>query len=307
MTEKVSATLIIESNLDCEKCYRKIQKVLCKLQEKEKIRTINFDTKKNTVTVSGPFDPVMLSRKLRCKAREAIKDIKIVEEKKPEPPKKEEKKPEPKKEEKKPEEKKKPADDCCKCCKKPDEKKSEEKKKPEEKKPEEKKKPEEPKPKDDPKPAPAPAPSTTVNLQFTQMCNLCYPWPCSDPSHWGGVHQYPQPQAPPQQPQWPCEPPPTAMPAFPGHHHQPYPPWAPATPKRQPCGGPSYCGGCGSCGGGYNGWPPAMPTPLQMMQPPPMMGCGGPASSCRGCKGCRIVQEGRFIYEEYPPSACTVM
>jgi hypothetical protein len=36
-------------------------------------------------------------------------------------------------------------------------------------------------------------------------------------------------------------------------------------------------------------------------------GLRGPASSCRGCKGCRIVQEGRFIYEEYPPSSCTVM
>ncbi|XP_047065094.1 protein PYRICULARIA ORYZAE RESISTANCE 21-like [Lolium rigidum] len=315
VTNQVS-TLIIESNLECEKCYRKIQKVLCKLQEKEKIRTINFEAKNNTVTISGPFDPVKLSRKLRCKACEAIKDIKIVEENKPEPkkkpePKTEEKKPEPKKEDCckccKPDEKKKPEpkkEDCCKCCK-PDEKKLEEKKKPEEKKPEEKKKPDE-KPKEDPKPAPS---STTVNLQFTQICNLCYPWPCSDPSHWGGV-QYPQPQPqpqpqPPPQPQW-CETP--KMPALPGPgHHHPCPPWAPATPKRQPCGGPSYCGGCGSCGGGYNGWPPAMPTPLQMMQPPPMMGCGGPASSCRGCKGCRIVQEGRFIYEEYPPNSCTVM
>ncbi|VAH26362.1 unnamed protein product [Triticum turgidum subsp. durum] len=107
MAEKVS-TLIIEANLECEKCYRKIQKVLCKLQEKEKIRTINFDTKKNTVTVSGPFDPVKLSKKLRCKACKAIKDIKIIEEKKPDAKKPEEKKPE----EKKPEEKKPAADGC---------------------------------------------------------------------------------------------------------------------------------------------------------------------------------------------------
>lgn len=297
-------TLIIESNLECEKCYRKIQKVLCKLQEKERIRTINFDTKNNTVTISGPFDPVKLSRKLRCKAGAAIKDIKKPEPKKEPEPKEEEKKPEPEPKKPEPKEEKKPVDDCCKCCKKADEKKpAEEKKKPaDEKKPAEEK----PKPKEEPKPVPAP--STTVNLQFTQMCNVCYPWPCCDPSHWSGVHQYPQPQPQPpqQQPQWPCEPPP-AMPAFPGHHH-PCPPWAPATPKRQPCGGPSYCGGCGSCGGGDNGGPPAMPTPLQMMQPPPMaMGCGGPASSCRGCKGCRIVQEGRFIYEEYPQNSCTVM
>ena len=95
--------------------------------EKEKISTINFDTKKNTVTVSGPFDPVKLSKKLRCKACKAIKDIKIVEEKKPDA-----KKPE----EKKPEEKKPAADGCKCCCKKPDEKKPDEKKKADEKKPE---------------------------------------------------------------------------------------------------------------------------------------------------------------------------
>lgn len=280
MSEKKAVKLVIEANLECEKCYRKIQKILCKLQDKEKISNINYDTKNNTVTVSGGFDDAKkLCRKLRCKAREAIKDITIVvEEEKKKPAEEEKKKPE------EGGEKKKPAEG--------------EKKKPKEA---EKKKPAEgdkKKPAEGEKPKPSSSSSTTVNVQFTQMCTLCYPWPCSDPTHWG----HPQPQWP----QWPpCEPAPQ-----PGHHHHPPPycppPQCPPTPKR-PCGGPAYCGGgCGSCGGG-GAWPPAMPTPTHMMQPPPMMCAGG---GCRGCKGqgCRIVQEGRFIYEEYPPpSACSIM
>ncbi|KAF0907558.1 hypothetical protein E2562_018370 [Oryza meyeriana var. granulata] len=250
--------------------------------EKEKITKVDFDNPSNEITIRGYFKQEKLAHKLRCKACEAIKDIEFG---KPEA-KEEEKKPEGKKEEKKPEEKK------------PDEKKPEEKKKGEEKKPEEAKK-DEKKPAGDEKKSEKPkeeakaaaAPSTTVNLQFTHMCGICYPWPCSDPSHWGGGSH----------PQWPpCDgmmAAPPALPAFPGHHHQ-HPPWGVVPAPKWPCGGPSYCGGCGTCRGG--GWP-AMPVPA----PQPMC-CPGP-SSCRGCKGCRIVQEGKFIYEEYPPSACAVM
>jgi hypothetical protein len=68
---------------------------------KEKVRKIDYENKKNTVTISGPFDPQHLSKKLRCKASDVIKDIKIV--------KVEEKKPE----EKKPEEKKYPSSACA--------------------------------------------------------------------------------------------------------------------------------------------------------------------------------------------------
>ncbi|XP_040381972.1 protein PYRICULARIA ORYZAE RESISTANCE 21-like [Oryza brachyantha] len=268
MADKQPVSLIIKANLECDKCYKKIQKVLLKLKEKEKILRVDYDNKGNKIVICGYFKQEELAQKLRCKLCEAIKDIEIVPVKKLE-------------EKKKVEEKK------------PDEKKTtEEKKKTDDKKPEEGKKDEKPKPKDKeeaPKAA-AVAPSTTVNLQFTQMCGTCYPWPCTDPSHLGGGFVHPQ---------WPCEAP--APPAFPGHQH---PPWggvvAPVIPK-WPCGGPSYCGGCGTCGGGW----PAMTMPA----PPQPMCCPGP-SSCRGCKGCRIVQEGKFVYEEYPhppSSACAVM
>ncbi|KAL5197695.1 hypothetical protein ABZP36_001207 [Zizania latifolia] len=262
MTELDMPILIIKAKLECGKCYKKIHKVLCKLKDKEKITKIDFDNQNNKITLTGSFDALQLAHKLRCKAGEVIKEIEIGKETKPD-----DKKPEPKKEEKKPEAKK-------------------EEKKPDDGK--EKKVDEKQKPKDDAKAAVAPSSSTTVNLQFTQMCGICYPWPCSDPSHRGGGH-----------PQWPSD----GM-AFAGHQHPPWGAVAPTpTPMKWPCGGPSYCGGCDTCRGGGNGmhgWP-AMP-------PPPQMCCPGP-SSCRGCKGCRIVQEGKFVYEEYPPNAnaCAIM
>ncbi|XP_062190245.1 uncharacterized protein LOC133893273 [Phragmites australis] len=288
--------LIIEVDLECEKCYKKIQKVLCKLQPKENIRKIDYYDKKNIIAITGPFDPEKLSRKLRCKACEVIKDIKVYkphEEKKPEAKKPDEEK---KPEEKKPEEKK--SDEKKSDEKKTDDKKPADDKKSGDKKPaEDKKSDEKEKPKDDAKATAAAAvPSssaTTVNLQFTNMCVICYPWPCSDPGHLG-VH----PQHPPQ-PQWPCEGmAPPQLPA-PGHHQHPQPPWG-AAPKWAPCGGPSYCGGCRSChggAGGMYGWAPPAPQP---------MCCPGP-SACRGCNGCRMVRESKFSYEEYPPSACAIM
>ncbi|XP_062187986.1 protein PYRICULARIA ORYZAE RESISTANCE 21-like [Phragmites australis] len=283
MTTAKDSTLIIEVDLACEKCHKKIEKVLFKLQSsaKENIRKIDFNNTKNTVTISGPFDPEKLCKKLRCKACEVIKDIKVV---KPQ----EEKKTEAKKpDEKRPEEKK--ADDKKPEDKKPDDKKpADDKKSGDSKKPEDKKQGEE-KPKDDAKTAtaaaaPPPSSTTTVNLQFTHMCGICYPWPCSDPAHWG--------QKPPQ---WPCEGMAAAPSPAPGHHQNPQPPWV-AAQKWAPCGGPSYCGGCGSCHGGMYGWAP----------PPQPMCCPGP-SACRGCNGCRIVHESKFSYEEYPASACAIM
>ncbi|XP_073103398.1 uncharacterized protein [Elaeis guineensis] len=82
MAGKISK-LAIKVDLGCNLCYKKIQKTLCKLQERENITTISYDEKNNTVTVSGPFDPQKLSNKLRCKACKVIKDIQIV----PDPPK----------------------------------------------------------------------------------------------------------------------------------------------------------------------------------------------------------------------------
>nr|XP_010907553.1 protein PYRICULARIA ORYZAE RESISTANCE 21 [Elaeis guineensis] len=82
MADNIS-TLILTVDLQCCRCYKKIKKVLCKLQDREKIQKIDYDEKNNTVTISGPFDPHCLSKKLRCKACKVIKDIKI---KPPEPP-----------------------------------------------------------------------------------------------------------------------------------------------------------------------------------------------------------------------------
>uniref|UniRef100_A0A0D9X302 HMA domain-containing protein n=1 Tax=Leersia perrieri TaxID=77586 RepID=A0A0D9X302_9ORYZ len=216
------ASLIIKANLECEKCYKKIQKVLLKLKEKENIKKLDYDNPKNTIKVTGNFKQEELAHKLRCKACEAIKDIEFVPINKPEEKKPESKKPD---QEKKPEAKKEET-------KKSEEKKPEEKKKSDDGKKEEKKpaaggeekKSEKSKEEAKHAAAPAPAPSTTVNLQFTHMCGICYPWPCSDPTHWAGA----------------------------------------------------------GAGGVHPHWP--------------------------GCKGCRIVQEGKFVYEEYPSgSACAVM
>ncbi|KAL6622961.1 hypothetical protein ACP70R_032840 [Stipagrostis hirtigluma subsp. patula] len=84
MAEK-EHTLVITLNSSCCRCFTKIRKTLCKLQETENIRAISYDEKSGTVTISGPFDPLMLPCKLRCKASCVIKDIQI-KEKKPPPP-----------------------------------------------------------------------------------------------------------------------------------------------------------------------------------------------------------------------------
>ncbi|KAI0525213.1 hypothetical protein KFK09_004605 [Dendrobium nobile] len=68
-------TLILTVDLDCRLCSKKIKKTICKLQERERIHKIEYDEKKNTVTISGPFDPVKLKNKLCCKACEVIINI----------------------------------------------------------------------------------------------------------------------------------------------------------------------------------------------------------------------------------------
>nr|XP_010936408.1 protein PYRICULARIA ORYZAE RESISTANCE 21 isoform X2 [Elaeis guineensis] len=89
MAEKKISKIVITVDLSCRCCYKKIQKVLCKLQEQgENITSISYDEKKNTVTVSGTFDPHELSKKLWCKACKVIKNIKIEPDKPSPPPKK---------------------------------------------------------------------------------------------------------------------------------------------------------------------------------------------------------------------------
>ncbi|EMS47276.1 hypothetical protein TRIUR3_35043 [Triticum urartu] len=76
MADKIS-TVVLKVDLECARCYRKMRKVLCKIQDKMNIKTISFDEKSNSVTVSGPFDPDKLCRKLCCEAGRVIKEMHV--------------------------------------------------------------------------------------------------------------------------------------------------------------------------------------------------------------------------------------
>ncbi|XP_066395224.1 protein PYRICULARIA ORYZAE RESISTANCE 21-like [Miscanthus floridulus] len=76
MADKIS-TIVLKVDLECERCYKKIRKVLCKIQDKMNIKTISFDEKSNTVTISGPFDAEMVCNKLCCKAGRVIKEMDV--------------------------------------------------------------------------------------------------------------------------------------------------------------------------------------------------------------------------------------
>ncbi|CAL5083990.1 unnamed protein product [Urochloa decumbens] len=76
MADKIS-TIVLKVDLECEKCYKKIRRVLCKIQDKMNIKTISFDEKSNAVTISGPFDAEKVCNKLCCEAGRVIKDMEI--------------------------------------------------------------------------------------------------------------------------------------------------------------------------------------------------------------------------------------
>ncbi|KAL5204418.1 hypothetical protein ABZP36_009289 [Zizania latifolia] len=78
MAEKIS-TLILKVDLGCCQCYKKIRKILCKLQDQERIRTISYDNKSNTIVIVGPFDAQRLCCKIRCKGGKVIKDTHIID------------------------------------------------------------------------------------------------------------------------------------------------------------------------------------------------------------------------------------
>lgn len=78
MAEKISMIIVVV-DLDCYKCYNKMRKILCKLQDHERIRTISFDDKSKTITIVGPFDPQRLACKIRCKGGKVVKDVHIVD------------------------------------------------------------------------------------------------------------------------------------------------------------------------------------------------------------------------------------
>lgn len=71
------STIIMRVDLDCDRCYKKIRKVLCKLQDRENIKTISYDEKSNTVTVSGSFDAEEVSDRLCSDAGKVITDIQV--------------------------------------------------------------------------------------------------------------------------------------------------------------------------------------------------------------------------------------
>uniref|UniRef100_A0A0E0BLE2 HMA domain-containing protein n=1 Tax=Oryza glumipatula TaxID=40148 RepID=A0A0E0BLE2_9ORYZ len=81
MAEKVImiSTLILKVDLACHKCYNKTRKILCNLQDQERITTISYDSKNNIVVIAGTFDPQRLCCRIRCKGGKIIKDIHIVD------------------------------------------------------------------------------------------------------------------------------------------------------------------------------------------------------------------------------------
>uniref|UniRef100_A0A6M2E9B3 HMA domain-containing protein n=1 Tax=Populus davidiana TaxID=266767 RepID=A0A6M2E9B3_9ROSI len=98
MAEKKVTTMVIKFDLECEKCQKKIKKVLCRIPQ---IQNQIYDKKAGTVTITVVCcSPEKIKEKIIYKGGEAVKSIEI---KVPEKPKVEEKKP---KEEKKEEAKK---------------------------------------------------------------------------------------------------------------------------------------------------------------------------------------------------------
>ncbi|XP_043693205.1 protein PYRICULARIA ORYZAE RESISTANCE 21-like [Telopea speciosissima] len=84
MADKVY-TIVMQVDLNCPLCYKKIKKTLSRYRERYQIQKEVFDEKQNTVTISGLFCPNKLSKKLCYTASESIKGIKILEKNPSEP------------------------------------------------------------------------------------------------------------------------------------------------------------------------------------------------------------------------------
>ncbi|KAM7262544.1 hypothetical protein ACFE04_000227 [Oxalis oulophora] len=108
MGDQKVTIMVIKVDLQCQKCYTKIKKILCKIP-REEIRDQVYDDKNNTVTIRVVCcSPEKVKQKICCNGGKIIQGIQIVEPPKPKPPaeksKDPEKKPEkPKTPEKKPE------------------------------------------------------------------------------------------------------------------------------------------------------------------------------------------------------------
>ncbi|KAJ0017935.1 hypothetical protein Pint_09432 [Pistacia integerrima] len=94
MGETKVARMRLKVDLQCEKCYRKVKKVLCKFPQ---IQDQVYDEKQNTVTIKVVCcSPEKIKQKICCKGGDSIKSIEIIPPPKPKEPKKpDEKKDEP--------------------------------------------------------------------------------------------------------------------------------------------------------------------------------------------------------------------
>ncbi|KAJ9689980.1 hypothetical protein PVL29_012580 [Vitis rotundifolia] len=175
-------------DLECDRCYKKIKKLLCKFPE---IRDQIFYEKDNTVEIKVVCcSPGKIRDKLICKGGKTIKSIEIIV---PEKPKTPSEKPKPPPEKPKEAEKPKPLPERPKEPEKPkpppEKPKEPEKLKPP---PEKKEEPKKEEPKDQPKPvvkppAPAPAPAPVPGYpQFYPVAVCCKP--CFDLGHGGPCH-----------------------------------------------------------------------------------------------------------------------
>nr|CAN77897.1 hypothetical protein VITISV_036665 [Vitis vinifera] len=71
-------------DLECDRCYKKIKKLLCKFPE---IRDQVFFEKENTVMIKVVCcSPLKIRDKLICKGGKTIKGIEIIVPEKPKPP-----------------------------------------------------------------------------------------------------------------------------------------------------------------------------------------------------------------------------
>ncbi|CBI18630.3 hypothetical protein VitviT2T_014765 [Vitis vinifera] len=171
-------TMRLRVDLECDRCYKKIKKLLCKFPE---IRDQAFFEKENTVMIKVVCcSPHKIRDKLICKGGKTIKSIEIIVPEKPKPP---PEKPKPPPEKPKEPEKPKPPPEKPKEPEKP--KPPPEKPKPP---PEIKAPPEKPKPADPPKHVeklPAPPPVAGYP-QFYPVAVCCKP--CFDLGHGGPCH-----------------------------------------------------------------------------------------------------------------------
>lgn len=72
------SVITISVNLGCERCYRKSQMILCKLQGRVNMKQIKFDEHTNLVSVSGLFDPARLAQLLCTRGGRIFQAITVV-------------------------------------------------------------------------------------------------------------------------------------------------------------------------------------------------------------------------------------